>query len=231
MAIETPVPEPEAVEESEPVETEITAEKETEPAPPAESTLRATSESAPASSEPKPGDKTIIDGKPHMWVPGFGWVKDEGGRSIGILVDGKGDINKQVGVMGGGTTVGNPGDELTGNKVGIMGENDKSISNAESAPGTKRYIDGKLHVWIPGFGWVKDQGGGSRGTVAEDMYENGLKIGIMGGSTTPPSETVPPASGQLEPIDGEINIVFVEVPEKNTTPPPYKSDTTPPTNP
>jgi len=120
MAIETPVPEPEAVEESEPVETEITAEKETEPAPPAESTLRATSESAPASSEPKQGDKTIIDRKPHMWVPGFRWVKGEGGRSIGILVDGKGDINKQVGVMGGGTTVGNPGDELTGNKVGIM---------------------------------------------------------------------------------------------------------------
>jgi hypothetical protein len=29
-------------------------------------------------------------------------------------------INK-IGVMGGGTTVGNPGDKLTGNKVGIMG--------------------------------------------------------------------------------------------------------------
>lgn len=56
-----------------------------------------------------------------MWIPGFGWVKDEGGGSVSIPVDGKGDINKQVGVMGGGTTVGNFSDELTGNKVGIMG--------------------------------------------------------------------------------------------------------------
>lgn len=27
----------------------------------------------------------------------------------------------KIGIMGGGTTVGNPGDQLTGNKVGIMG--------------------------------------------------------------------------------------------------------------
>lgn len=192
MTIETPVPEPEAVEESEPVETEITAEKETEPAPPAESTLRATSKSAPASSDPKPGTIAIIDGNRCMWITGFGWVKDEGGGSIGIVVDGKGDINKQVGVMGGGgTTVGNPGDKLTGNNVGIMGAS-------------------------------------SSGTIAEDMYENGHKIGIMSGSESPSSVTIPPASRQLEPIEGEINIVFVEVPEKNSTPPPYKPDTTSP---
>ena len=34
-------------------------------------------------------------------------------------------------------------------------------------------------IYIPGFGWVEDHGGGSSGTVAEDMYENGNKIGIM----------------------------------------------------
>lgn len=81
-----------------------------------------------------------------MWIPGFGCIEDEGGGSIGIVVDGKGDINKQVGVMdGGGTTVGNSGDKLTGHKVGIMS---------------------------------RDSGG----TVAADMYENGHKIGIMGGN-------------------------------------------------
>lgn len=36
--------------------------------------------------------------------------------------------------------------------------------------------DGKIYV--PGFGWIDEIGEG-QGTVAEDMYENGNKIGIM----------------------------------------------------
>ncbi len=50
-----------------------------------------------SSSTPNAGDKK--DGK--IYVPGFGWIEDNGGG-------------------GSGTTVGNPGDELTGNKVGSM---------------------------------------------------------------------------------------------------------------
>ncbi|MCD8362361.1 MAG: hypothetical protein LUC98_05260 [Lachnospiraceae bacterium] len=34
-------------------------------------------------------------------------------------------------------------------------------------------------IYIPGFGWVENEGGGSSGTVAGDMYENGNKIGSM----------------------------------------------------
>lgn len=49
------------------------------------------------SSEPKSGDKK--DGK--VYIPGFGWVVDEGGGGKGVKV-------------------GNEGDELTGNKVGQM---------------------------------------------------------------------------------------------------------------
>ncbi|HBV96663.1 MAG TPA: hypothetical protein DEF36_06430 [Desulfotomaculum sp.] len=120
----------EVVAESESPKTEaIAAEEKTEPMPPTEPVSETASipsatpkTSAQPSSNSKSGDRAIIDGKPHMWIPGFGWIEDEGGGSIGIVVDGKGDINKQVGVMGGGsTTVGNPGDELTGHKVGIMG--------------------------------------------------------------------------------------------------------------
>lgn len=33
-------------------------------------------------------------------------------------------------------------------------------------------------VYVEGFGWIVDEGEGS-GTVADDMYENGNKIGIM----------------------------------------------------
>ena len=51
----------------------------------------------PESSEPKSGDKK--DGK--VYIPGFGWVKDEGGGGKGVKV-------------------GNEGDKLTGNKVGQM---------------------------------------------------------------------------------------------------------------
>lgn len=95
----------------------ITIEEKTEPTPPTEP---APEPAAVSSSDPKPGTIAIVDDERCMWIPGFGWVKDEGGGIIGISVDGKGDINKQVGVMG-GSTVGNPGDELTGHKIGIMG--------------------------------------------------------------------------------------------------------------
>jgi hypothetical protein len=135
--------------------------------------------SAPHSSDPKPGTIAVIDGNRCMWIPGFGWVKDEGGGSQG-------------------TTVGSPGDELTGNKVGQMGDtaaygkgdinkqvgimgadNAQPSEKHNPAPGSKAVIDGKPSVWIPGFGWIEDNGGGNVGTVAEDMYENGHKIGIM----------------------------------------------------
>ena len=34
-------------------------------------------------------------------------------------------------------------------------------------------------IYIPGFGWVENNGGGGSGTTANDMYENGNKIGSM----------------------------------------------------
>ena len=49
----------------------------------------------PKSSEPKSGDKK--DGK--VYIPGFGWVKDEGGGSKGEVIGSDGDINKAVGIM------------------------------------------------------------------------------------------------------------------------------------
>ena len=35
-------------------------------------------------------------------------------------------------------------------------------------------------IYITGFGWVKDEGGGGKGEAASDMYENGNKIGYFG---------------------------------------------------
>jgi len=39
-------------------------------------------------------------------------------------------------------------------------------------------INDKGQIYVPGFGWIEDIGEGE-GTTAEDMYENGNKIGIM----------------------------------------------------
>lgn len=35
-------------------------------------------------------------------------------------------------------------------------------------------------IYINGFGWIKDEGGGGRAEYASDMYENGNKIGYFG---------------------------------------------------
>ncbi|ACV61889.1 hypothetical protein Dtox_1002 [Desulfofarcimen acetoxidans DSM 771] len=66
--------------------------------------------------------------------------------------------------------VGNPGDQLTGNKVGVMGG---------GTVGSKGDINKQVGI----------MGGG---TVAEDMYENGHKIGIMGDDDFAPKGTSPP---------------------------------------
>lgn len=53
------------------------------------------SKSSSATSTPKSGDKK--DGK--IYVPGFGWIDDNGGGVEQKTVGGEGDINKQVGEM------------------------------------------------------------------------------------------------------------------------------------
>lgn len=49
-------------------------------------------------------------------------------------------------------------------------------SSAENTPKTGDTKDGM--VYVEGFGWLPDEGAGS-GINADDMYENGNKVGIM----------------------------------------------------
>lgn len=79
--------------------------------------------------------------------------------SGGTTVDGKSDINKMVGIMG--------------------GEDTPSTEKHNPAPGSKAVINGKPSIWIPSFGGIEDNNVPNVGTVFEDMYENGHKIGIM----------------------------------------------------
>jgi len=63
--------------------------------PTKEDTNSKTTTEPPKNDVPQGGDTK--DGK--IYVPGFGWIEDEGGGGEGIVVDGDGDINKQVGIM------------------------------------------------------------------------------------------------------------------------------------
>lgn len=178
---DNPAHEVEVIAESEPPKTEITAEEKTESAPPAELTFRTTSKSIPTSTDPKPGTIAVIDGNRCMWVPGFGWVKDEGGSSQGTMVGSPGDelTGNKVGQMGGGTIVDGKGDINKQVGIPVGADNTQPFEKHNPAPGSKAVINGKPSVWIPGFGWIEDNGGGNIGTVVEDMYENGNKIGSM----------------------------------------------------
>ena len=54
-------------------------------------------------------------------------------------------------------------------------EDTEKESTSESEPQGGETKDGK--VYLPGFGWVTETGGS--GSTADDMYENGNKIGEM----------------------------------------------------
>jgi len=102
---------------------------------------------------------------------------------------------------------------------------------SEPKMGDTRTIDGQKQVYFLGFGWIEDSNEpnvgivvdgdgdinkmvGSMGSVtyAEDMYENGDKIGIMGSETggcKPPSEetyTSQPGDVMIDSQTGETAV-------------------------
>lgn len=56
-----------------------------------------------------------------------------------------------------------------------------TITTPDTPSGTPKHGDRKDGmIYINGFGWIKDEGGGGEGEYLEDMYENGNKIGYFG---------------------------------------------------
>jgi hypothetical protein len=76
-----------------------------------------------------------------------------------------------------------PTQKPTGEKVEPNKKDEEQVSTEsknpikDSSPAGGDTKQGQ--IFIPGFGWVKDEGGGAEGTTAEDMFENGNKIGKM----------------------------------------------------
>lgn len=56
-------------------------------------------------------------------------------------------------------------------------ESVKEAEKTDTASEHGQKQDGE--IYIDGFGWVTNNGGGGSGTTASDMYENGNKVGIM----------------------------------------------------
>lgn len=72
------------------------------------------------------------------------------------------------------------GETVAGMVEAVEHENVERPSEPPTQAGEPQAGDTKNgQIYVPGFGWVEDHGGGGSGTVAEDMYENGNKIGIM----------------------------------------------------
>jgi len=97
----------------------------------------------PVSEEPQPGDTRVIDGETQINIPGFGWIKDEGGGAQGTTVGNPNDqlTGNKVGQMGGGIYAADMYEN--GNKIGIMGTGDvpPSASQSEPPPITCEVID------------------------------------------------------------------------------------------
>lgn len=96
-AASTPAKTDQATQNLQPKVTKPAAPSESEAKNPSKPPSSSTSSKSTSSQAPNAGDKN--DGK--IYVPGFGWVTDNGGG-------------------GSGSTVGKSGDQLTGNKVGQM---------------------------------------------------------------------------------------------------------------
>ena len=82
----------------------------------------------------------------------------------------------------------------------------KTSANLLSTPqsGDKRTVDGQAEIWIPGFGWIPDNGGGSVGTIATSDGDINKMVGYMGGDDPPKRETSPPES--YVPHVGDVQV-------------------------
>jgi hypothetical protein len=125
ISADATAPEKELVAESEPEEVGITAEKETEIPTPAQTAQ--TVKPFPSSSEPRMGDVRVVDGEKQIYIDGFGWIKDEGCGSVGMVAEDMYENGHKIGGMGGGTTVDGKGD--INKQVGVMGGDESASCN------------------------------------------------------------------------------------------------------
>lgn len=63
----------------------------------------------------------------------------------------------------------------------LPSKNTARVTATEPQMGDTRIVDGQNQVYFLGFGWIEDNDTPNECVYVEDMYENGNKIGSMGG--------------------------------------------------
>ncbi len=117
-----------------------------------------------------PANGTVRGDK--IYVCGFGWIDYEGGGGIG-------EVNEQM--------------YQNGNKIGCFGGHGDTAKQTQKTKTTqppdkvitadKTPANGSVKgdmIYIIGFGWVENEGGGGEGTYDHEMKTNGNKIGCFG---------------------------------------------------
>lgn len=87
------------------------------------------------------------------------------------------------------------------------------------------WINGRAYYDVPGFGLVEWSGPGQC-TEVYNMYESRVKVGIMGDEDKAPARTAAAAQPETcpEPTGEVTDQTINEVPERNSTPPDDKPD-------
>lgn len=93
------------------------------------------------------------------------------------------------------------------------------------------WIDGHAYYDMPGFGLI-EWSGPSQVTENYTMYESGVKVGIIGGEDETPTHNTSTVPSELPELTGEVIDQTINTrPERNSTPPDYKPELSPPDDP
>ena len=121
-------------------------------------------------TETTPANGTVRGDK--IYVCGFGWIDYEGGGGIGEVNEQMYQNGNKIGYFGGHSDT-----SKQTQKTKTTQPPDKAVT-VETAPANGT-IKGDM-IYIMGFGWVENEGGGGEGTHDHEMKTNGNKIGCFG---------------------------------------------------
>ena len=123
-----------------------------------------------ATEDTTPANGTVKGDK--IYVCGFGWIDYEGGGGIGEVNEEMYQNGNKIGCFGGHSNTA----KQTQKTKTTQPPGEVIIADTTPANGT---IKGDM-IYIIGFGWVKNEGGGGEGTCDNEMKTNGNKIGCFG---------------------------------------------------
>ena len=121
-------------------------------------------------TETTPANGTVKGDK--IYVCGFGWIDYEGGGGIGEVNEQMYQNGNKIGYFGGHSDT-----SKQTQKTKITQPPDKAVTT-DTTPANGTIKDDM--IYIIGFGWVEDEGGGGEGAYDPEMKTNGNKIGCFG---------------------------------------------------